>query len=819
MKPSQVSAELPIILHEVERYFAPVWPLQDYVAVNPFAGVVDQDFLSVRQRLRSVRDVELLMPANYFSRQWAEGTFDLADVQAALEECRESHGPWYADWTPQDVIDRLEPAPGVESPKDDRQMWTVAERIDRAQATCWSQTIVQEVSRHCAAYFDAGQASWPSPGKNQGLYKAWRQIAAIDRRIERLGVPAFRQFVAGLPESATDCILHMLQQLRIPTEIWKDFLLCQSMSVAGWASYCRYRAWQPGTPADLGEDFVELLAIRLAYDASLTALEAEHDWTYTAAERSPSHEALARYACQTACEVAYRRRLCTMLATSAAPAAISRSVQMVFCIDVRSEVFRRHLESVTSRVETFGFAGFFGLPIEHAAIGDVKGQAQCPVLLVPSMRSNDRLLGHSASDEKHAIERRASLRLARKLWKQLRVSAASCFSYVEAFGLYYLLDLIRKTLAISSSSDRGEFDGIPRRERKQLRPVLQPLADEARSRERDIDVAQAILRNLGLTQDFASLVVFCGHGSEVTNNPHQAGLDCGACGGHSGAPNARVVASLLNQDHVRRGLSEKGIHIPQDTVFLAALHNTTTDEITYFDTETAEREHAHLFGELRQWTRAADSLARRERGKRMGSPSDKAIQRRSRDWSEVRPEWGLAGNAAFIVAPRSRTAGHNLEGRAFLHSYDQGRDPELKTLELIMTAPMIVTNWINLQYYASTVDNRAYGCGNKALHNVVGLLGVFEGNGGDLLTGLPWQSIHDGTDYQHEPLRLLVIIEATRAAIESIVDKHALVRDLAQNGWLTIVALEGEVFHRLSARGKWVEVPLATFSSLGQLVA
>ena len=122
-----------------------------------------------------------------------------------------------------------------------------------------------------------------------------------------------------------------------------------------------------------------------------------------------------------------------------------------------------------------------------------------------------------------------------------------------------------------------------------------------------------------------------------------------------------------------------------------------------------------------------------------------------------------------------------------------------------MTAPMIVTNWINLQYYASTVDNRAFGSGNKLIHNVVGQFGVFEGNGGDIMTGLPWQSVHDGKRFQHEPLRLLVIVEAPRTAIEQIVMKHAQVRHLVTNGWLSLLALDDGRFNRLSSSSVWTE--------------
>lgn len=110
-----------------------------------------------------------------------------------------------------------------------------------------------------------------------------------------------------------------------------------------------------------------------------------------------------------------------------------------------------------------------------------------------------------------------------------------------------------------------------------------------------------------------------------------------------------------------------------------------------------------------------------------------------------------------------------------------------------MTAPMVVTHWINFQYYASTVDNARYGSGSKVLHNVVGgHLGVFEGNGGDLRIGLPMQSLHDGERWVHTPLRLSVFIGAPRPAIDAVLTKHAHIRALVTNGWLTHFQIDAE---------------------------
>jgi uncharacterized protein YbcC (UPF0753/DUF2309 family) len=208
---------------------------------------------------------------------------------------------------------------------------------------------------------------------------------------------------------------------------------------------------------------------------------------------------------------------------------------------------------------------------------------------------------------------------------------------------------------------------------------------------------------------------------------------------------------------------------------------------------------------------AAGAACRRERAPALGlqtlrdkpSALRRAVRERANDWAQTRPEWGLANNAAFIVAPRSATRGIDLEGRSFLHDYDARSDPGGERLEQIMTAPMVVTHWINMQYFASTVDNQRFGSGNKTLHNITGgRLGVFEGNGGDLRIGLPWQSVHDGEHWRHTPLRLTVVIQAPRQLIEGVIAKHQTVRQLVENRWLYLVRLDDKRAE-IYTGGKW----------------
>lgn len=460
-------------------------------------------------------------------------------------------------------------------------------------------------------------------------------------------------------------------------------------------------------------------------------------------------------------------------------------LQAAFCIDVRSEVFRRALEAVYPGIQTLGFAGFFGLTASHKGFASDVDELRLPALLNPGVTST------SQGDDAQADQTARFKARANRAWGRFKLAAVSSFAFVEATGPIYAGKLVRDALNLAPIE--GPTDPAPR-------------LDPALDLDAQIDAAETILRAMSFTDNFARLVILAGHGATVNNNPFASGLQCGACGGYSGEVNARLLAGLLNSADVRKGLTARDITVPDDTLFVAALHDTTTDAITLYTQDCASKVHSADLEKARFWFTAAGKATRDERSLRLPRATDEMdLVPRSRDWAETRPEWALAGCSAFIAAPRRRTAGKNMEGRAFLNDYDWASDKGFGVLELIMTAPVVVASWISLQYYGSTVAPETFGAGNKLLHNVTGGIGVVEGNSGTLRVGLPWQSVHDGETYAHEPLRLSVCIEAPREAMIDVLKRHDDVRALFENRWLHLFALDqnGQMAWRYEGNLQW----------------
>ena len=827
------SAQVDAACSQACLVIAPAWPLDRSIAVNPHWSRIGMPVRQVAARMAMLGGIQVFPSREQQKHAWEDGRISHADLDIALQQVPEARS---AGWTPAHCVEMLDGGPALQ------QLPLLIDVLDndpkRHTRLSWRQAITHQVSQTCAAYFDEHQADW-QPERARSLYAFWRDTLQHDHGIGLLmGLPRLGHAMDALPATWQDAERWVLQRLGLPQVVWADYLEAVLLTVNGWASWCAYLQWQACLEGRQETHLRELLAIRLAWGALLLECRGGEAATQAFAalqqawRQAPTQLEVAGQGMlidevwQVALEAGYQRTLAQQLmsAGEAAPttppvSARPVEVQAAFCIDVRSEPLRRALETASPAIQTLGFAGFFGLPLAYTPLATRARRPQLPGLLAPAIEATDRMV--AAGTGSHASD--AALMTAARQSRTDRFALAdqwlaasrwpgAAFSFVEAAGLGYVGKLARWMRPGQQARARDDQEGLPARYRAFCRPGIVGLDLDAR-----VSLAARVLHAMGLDRHLAPLVLLVGHGSQSTNNAHASALDCGACCGQTGEVNARSLAQLLNEPAVRDGLGAQGITIPGSTAFVAALHNTTTDEIEGFDLDLLPPPARARWDRLQSVFAQAGDQVRRERAPSLRLDPSAAenelldqLRRRANDGAQTRPEWGLAGNAAFLIAPRHRSRGLVLQGRSFLHDYDASQDADGSLLELLMTAPMLVTHWINWQYHASTCDPDRLGSGNKLLHNVVGgNLGVFEGNGGDLRIGLSRQSLHDGDRWVHEPLRLTVVIDAPQAAIEAVIGKHEAVRQLLDNHWLHLWRFHQNHLLRYE-RGAWQPAAVAS---------
>lgn len=667
---------------------------------------------------------------------------------------------------------------------------------------------MQEVNRQTIkwlqVFFDEGQSTIGMPLKNAGLITSTLSLMRFDKQVHKNNRHKIK-WLEQCPEEPEALIAGVLFCLEIEEHEHELFLTIMLTTLPGWASYIQYKArWAGGD--DAAQQHLALQSEYLAFRLALTWLlwpEAKEllSWHKKALGRADQHNT---YNTIVSAEIAYQQALLKKLEETRPPQNTTKAdAQLVFCIDVRSEPFRRALEN-QGKYQTYGFAGFFGLPvsISNPVTGD--SYSSCPVLLKPAYNVAEI----PDCDDQLCKGGNRRLQGLKKLYQSLKYTFTTPFSLVETIGAASGLWMTARTLAPGASVF------IQSKLKKVIAPGYSVTPDINHIPIRQQAALSAgVLKMMGLTENFAPLVVFCGHGSSTENNAFATALDCGACGGRHGAPNARALAKILNSKEVRNELREQGIEIPGDTHFVAAEHNTTTDDV-----EIYAKEVPAFFTENLRELKDALNAAKKEnilwRSSQMGSHADdigkqKATALRAKDWAEVRPEWGLARNASFIVGPRWLTKNINLEGRSFLHSYEWEKDPEGTSLTSILTAPVVVGQWINAQYLFSTLDNVAFGAGSKVTKNITGKIGIMQGNASDLMNGLPLQSVFESDEVPyHTPMRLSVVIYSPKARIERIIAQHEILQKLFGNAWIHMICHDPNDQHkyRLNCDLNWAKI-------------
>ncbi|MBM3857354.1 MAG: DUF2309 family protein, partial [Verrucomicrobia bacterium] len=694
------------------KRLAPLWPLSRFVAVNPFVGLAAMDFSEAASFLKKTRGIVLSMPFSFYRERYEAKIITDQDLYKAIKEVANEQSEI------EKIFLRLHKESFEKSEESDcRSEFLWSSFIDARYGTRWSAFATEEISKWCVSFFDQGQALWSLPWKNNALFSAWKEAASIDCNLEVAGIKGWRKFVRSLPEDPVLVIQRGVSELRIREEETADIFYALLASVGGWAGYLQFLSHEKNLRGEKENSLIDLLAIRIVHELAICDAFADF---FRSESFALEREKLTKKASlteskalwQRAHECAMERKLFKDLALATKNREIKQPCfQAVFCIDVRSEIYRRSLEQVIPDIQTIGFAGFFGFPIDVIDISSNTRRPQSPVLIKPNVEVFESLAGKSEL-----------IFLKKKIlhaWSHFKSSAVSSFVFVELVGIGFLFKMMKNLL---------------HRCRVHQKISNHQISIDNISLEKQVAMAAGALQHMGFAKGgLARIVLLCGHGSQSENNPYASSLDCGACGGHSGEVNARTAAMILNSHLVREKLAQQGIFIPAETFFVAGLHNTTRDEVILFDESLIPVAHQKEIEILKKGLLEASTLTRRERAPLLGvdavgSQLTEYIYDRSVDWSQVRPEWGLAGNYAFIAAPRKITRDLNLRGRVFLHDYNYHLDESEITLEVILSAPVVVASWINLQYYASTICNKHFGSGDKTLHHVSGLIGIIEGN-------------------------------------------------------------------------------------------
>ena len=745
-------------LDEASKVIGKTWPLYTFVASNPLSGYENLPFNEAVSSGQKHFNANAFPEAKLYRQALGNGGINREVLLKLLKE----NGL-------------------LESPE---KYLEILESQQQVQEVNHNHDVDRIMVKWLSAFMDEGLAEWDMPFKTEGFYAAWRHLIIYDSEI---GTTSLNE----IPKTSIEALEQLLQNYSEGD--YTNIFTYHLAALPGWTGYMNHRTesnsdWQKDYPISL----TDYLAARIWTAQKLNAFVLPKSNQDTTDNLVPK----LQYVWLKAWEESWQNQLVKTLekesiATHPSVETTIPDAQMVFCIDTRSELIRRHVEC-QGNYETYGYAGFFGIAMDYKSLNDGIARKSCPPIVDSVYTVSETVQSDKDAQFLTYEKKNDMLNFGDYFLKRIKNMLPSAFGYVEGSGFFYGWSLIGRTLIPDLIYRRNQ------RKASHMESMCQPdinktikedIAPLGISLTEKVRIVKSAFDLMGWKQ-FAPLVLFVGHGSHSANNPFSSSLDCGACAASPGRHNARMLAKLANLPEVKQVLSEiHGVEIPEDTFFIGAEHNTTTDEIVLFDSEVPDSCKRRIRNLKVNLSKAQQTATRERLGRKQNSIT--IAQKKANNWGETRPEWGLAKNAGFIVGPRHLTKKTNLEGHCFLHSYDWELDIRGKALEGIMQGPMVVTQWINNHYYFSTVDNNAYGGGTKITHNITGKFGVVQGNGGDLKMGLPLQSLFQSdNETYHQPLRLSVLIQAPVTWVMDILARNENLKTLLDNEWIYLMVMD-----------------------------
>ncbi len=790
----KVHFETSHLLHVLKHYLPTQAALKDFVHHNSLHALQDKEFFNAIFTASKVFGIQATFNLNEYRKLFQQGRIKAEIIDRVIINAKgnEKLNDWKQKMFEGKYEHRYQPRIGQL-----RAQWKEQYQFnldDRVQPLLF---------RIISSYLDQGIALKHFPFENTGLINALRTLE------ENSFVSFFQSKRARKLLFAEDLSMGKLLKIVVGKEAYfEQYVYDQQFAHKGWSGIINAIEDNPGTLLYQKEislrEFI-MLELLLEIDALDKAFGV--DWSplaegvisppqnYFATVRTGEMEAVLQL-WQEAFEWDYYDEVLSAVGHLAkqprVPKKDNPSFQSMFCVDDRECSIRRHIEYVDPHSETFGAPGYYGAAIYFQPYGSKFYEKNCPVAITPkhlikeievSKERGNEIFHHKHS---HTFFRGlmyslslglvASVRMLSDLFRpKMRADIADAFAHMDMNG----------KLQIECTDPNQLENGL------QLGYTVEEMAE----------IVETLLRGIGLTDDFTDVVYVVAHGSSSANNPHHGAHDCGACSGRPGAPNARVFAFMANHEKVRLILETRGMTIPPTTQFLAAMHDTASDEIGYYDEKILSPRNLQKHQEHVKVIEKALDLNAKERARRFASINinqdlkkiRKAIKARSVSYFEPRPELGHGTNALCFVGSREMMKGLFLDRRAFLQSYDYRNDPEGEVLAQVLGPLPAVCGGINLEYYFSRMDIEKMGAGTKLPHNVVGLIGVANSSDGDLRPGLPLQMIEN-----HDPVRLLMMVEHRPEVILKVLKASKAMYDWFDLGWLHLVAVSpvnGELYY------------------------
>lgn len=698
----------------------------------------------------------------------------------------------------------------------------------------------------CSAFLDRGASKWAPSFRSEGFlyffasleglgFAPWRKHARYAAR--RITAHLEQE---GEPSTIAETILEEnLQFFGIPRESWVDTIRSMLLEAHGWSGMFHRMETRPvEAPDNTNVRLIEFCAVQsILSRSSMIALARKTGWEaheipfaswLNKAPKVKPHEIVPQHTSAIAfvdqhserremLEVEFEHMMLDAIgknqihdvARQARPA-----LQLYTCIDDRECSLRRHVEQANPKeIETFGVAGFFGIPVRYKP-----ADGRDEMILAPDGQNPSAVLVERECKHLHEVEsvnkRRRFLAHFGMMWEKASFSPIGSL-FLSAFFPLSIARLLLMGFAPQTKQT------IKDRFQQTFLPKPRTDFDLPFSHKQSAELLARTFKDIGTHKSFAPIVVVLGHGATSVNNPYAAAYNCGACGGREGGPNARLLARLANNRAVRMQLKEEhSIDIPDDTMFIGGLHNTTNDTVEFYDVDLLPETHHEHFSNAQRLINQACGKNALERCHRfllanVHTPEEalRHVQIRSIDAAEVRPELNHATNAGVIIGRRSLSKGTFLDRRVFLPAYDPLSDDDAGTnLEHVLAPALVVCSGINLEYLFSTIDAEHHGAGTKAPLNVVGNIGVLQGTSGDLRPGLPTQMTE-----MHIPVRALYIVDTPVRRIEAVLSRREDLRRLVHNEWVRLIVRDSETggFYK-QVQGTYLPISIETAGKVSQ---